>query len=143
MSTPAYDLFDELEADSKVNETELDRELLRIPYLQSKWMKRYIAMNRQLRAADRLLAVVKNERSNYYLGLADEDAYRDEPLNRKALKTDLPDRLACDADYCQAREDADTLRDVAVAVEKFITSLNNRGYNLGKAVEYVKWKNGG
>jgi hypothetical protein len=138
-----YDLFDELEADSKVNETELDRELLRIPYLQSKWMKRYIALNRQLRAADRHTALVKNERSNFYLGLASEDDYRVEPLNRKALKTDLPDRLSCDVEYCTAREDADTLRDVTVAVEKFVTSLNNRGFNLKAAVDYLRWKNGG
>lgn len=138
-----FDLFGELEKDSKIDEMNLDHELTRIPYLQSKWMKHYIRLNRDLRQAERHANTVKLVRSNYYLGLASDDVYRQAPLNRKILKTDLPDVLAADPELSQAREDMEILRDVTLAVEKFISSLNNRGYNLKAAVDYLRWKNGG
>ena len=139
----AEGILEAISIDSKVDQTNLDTELTRIPYLQSKWMKVYLRLNKDLRRAERIAAQTKLDRSNYYLGLAPESVYKEQPLNRRALKTDIPDLLACDPAYCRAKEDLDQIADLASAVEKFISSLNNRGFNLGKAVDYVRWKNGG
>ena len=137
------DLFEELEQDSKIDNTNLDLELTRIPYIQSKWMKKFLRLSRQLRKAETAYAQVKLARSKYWMGLGDDDEYREAPINRKVLKTELPDYLAADPLVLAAQEEYEVLRDVAAMVEKFISSLNNRGYNLGKAVDYVRWKNGG
>jgi len=137
------DLFEELEEDSKIDNTNLDIELARIPYIQSKWMKRFIKLSKDVRQAEREYAVIKLKRSNYWQGLGTDEEYREQPLNRKVLKTELNDFLAADMVVVDAADRLDTLKEVAAVVEKFITSLNNRGYNLGKAVDYVRWKNGG
>lgn len=142
MSAPE-DIFDEMERDSKVDETNLSGELSKIPYLHAKWLKRYHALNRQLRGCEQRLAEVKLKRSNYYMGFASDSEYAVAPLFRKVLKTDLNDVLAADPEYSKAYDDVEVVREVAVLVEKFISSLNNRGYNLGKAVDFIRWKNGG
>lgn len=137
------EILADIEADSKIDQTNLDGELTRIPYLQGKWMKVYIGLNKELRKAERIHASLKLDRGNYFMGLAPESAYKEQPLNRKVLKSELAEILACDPPLCRAKEDMDAIADITVAVEKFIGSLNNRGYNLGKAVDYVRWKNGG
>lgn len=143
MSKTPEEIFADLDADSKIDQTNLDTELTRIPYLQGKWMKLYVALNKDLRRAERICAQVKLERGNYHLGLSKEEVYKEFPLNRRVIKSELADTLACDPDYCRAKEALDTTADITMAVEKFISSLNNRGFNLGKAVDYVRWKNGG
>jgi hypothetical protein len=136
------DLFEELEQDSKVDNTNLDLELARIPYLQSKWMKRYIQLSRDVRREEAAYARVKLARSNYWMGLASDEVYKDEPLTRRVLKAELPDILAADPKVQEASDRLETFREVALVVEKFISTLNNRGYNLGKAVDFVMCKNG-
>lgn len=143
MSKTPDEIFDDIAADSKIDQTNLDTELTRIPYLQSKWMKLYIALNKDLRRAERIAAQVKLDRSNYHLGLAKDEVYKEFPINRRVIKSELADTLACDPEYCRAKETLDATADMTLAVEKFISSLNNRGFNLGKAVDYVRWKNGG
>lgn len=137
------EILSDIESDSKIDQTNLDGELTRIPYLQGKWMKVYIALNKNLRKAERIHASTRLDRSNYYMGLAPDSVYKEHPINRKVLKSELPEILSCDPALCRAKEEMDVLADITVAVEKFIGSLNNRGYNLGKAVDYVRWKNGG
>lgn len=144
MSERTHDeILADIDKDSKIDETNLSGELTRIPYLHAKWMKTYIGLNKALRKAERIHASVKLERSNYHQGLAGEAAYKEFPLNRKVLKSELPEILAADPPVCRAKEAMDELADITMAVEKFISSLNNRGFNLGKAVDYVRWKNGG
>ncbi len=138
-----YDLFDELEKDAKVDETNLDGEVLKTAYLQSKWMKRYIKLNSDYRAAKRKTAKVYLERQQYYLGTASDEVYAAEPLNRKVLKSEVSDWLDADEKVQEAREEEEILKDVTLAVEKFITTLNNRGMNINSAINYLKWKNGG
>lgn len=143
MSKTPDEILDEIAADSKIDQTNLDGELTRIPYLHGKWMKTYVGLNKEMRRAERIAAQIKLDRANYHLGLAGDDVYKEFPLNRRAIKSDLPDILACDPEYCRAKEGLDATADITLAVEKFISSLNNRGFNLGKAVDYVRWKNGG
>lgn len=137
------DLFTELEADSKIDNTSLDLELTRIPYLQSKWMKRYVQLSRDVRREESAFARVKLARSNYWTGLAPDDVYKEEPLTRRVLKAELADVLSADPKVQEAQDRLETFKEVALVVEKFISTLNNRGYNLGKAVDFVRWKNGG
>ena len=138
-----YDLFDELEADAKVDETNLDGEVLKTAYLQSKWMKRYIKLNSDYRQAKRKTAKIYLERQQYYLGTAGDEVYAAEPLNRKVLKSEVGDWLDADEKVQAAKEEEEILKDVTLAIEKFITTLNNRGMNINSAINYLKWKNGG
>ena len=51
MSKTPEEILADIEADSKIDQTNLDGELTRIPYLQGKWMKVYIGLNKELRKA--------------------------------------------------------------------------------------------
>ena len=138
-----FDLFEELEKDSKIDQTNLDDELSKIPYIHGKWLKQYIKVNADLRRAEKEYARLKLAKTEYYSGTAPDAVYKQTPLNRKVLKSEVPDYLRADGELQDLEEKVDVLKDVAMVVEKFISSLNNRGYNLGKAVDYVRWKNGG
>lgn len=136
-------LLDEIAADSKIDETHLDSELLNIPYIQAKWMKRYINLNKVCRRLAADLAHMKILRTNYYMGRAGEDVYKEFPINRIVLKGELEEVLAADKEMVDAQELHAEIKDMVSAIEKFITSLNNRGYNIGKAIDYLKWSRGG
>ena len=92
------EILADIEADSKIDQTNLDGELTRIPYLQGKWMKVYIGLNKELRKAERIHASLKLDRSNYFMGLAPESVYKEQPLNRKVLKSELAEILAHNRD---------------------------------------------
>ncbi len=141
--TPNFDIFEELEKDSKVDKTNLDDEITKIPYIHGKWLKVFIYLQKQLREATREYEKKRIKLVEYYLGHASDEVYVERPLNRRLLKSEVEDYLKIDEELVNLKENAEIISSTLLTVEKFITELNWRGSNLGKAIEFLRWKNGG
>lgn len=121
---------------------DLDSESIKITSLQSKWIQRHADSLRLLNKANRKLASIEKERTQYYLGKMPDEVYKQEPLNLKVLKGDLPLYLNSDEQYAQVKELVDDLTIAINMIELFIKDLQQRSFNIRNAIEYQKFKAG-
>ena len=78
-----------VDKDLKLDDTELDRESLRNPYLYDKYLKFFITSDLELKKLKKEYDVLRLEKFEYYTGKADPEVYRENPKGIKVLKGDL------------------------------------------------------
>ena len=83
------ELFAKTEQDLKIEDTELDRESLRTPYLYDKYLKMYITSGLETTKIQKKYDALKLEKFEYYTGKADPEVYKENPKGIKVLKGDL------------------------------------------------------
>ena len=132
----------EIEKDSVIDDTRLEHESLRIPMLQAKYYRFFLAELRELKAAEYELGIVRKERTFYYMGKAPDEVYRQEPMDFKVLKSDLDLYMDADEKYVRARTRFDLQKAKTELLEGFIKTLNNRSFTIKNAIEYMKFKAG-
>ena len=136
------ELCDMIEADSVIDKNYLDREALKVPSLHAKYYRIFMDAIRVLRAQEQKLKEVKKDRSDYYLGKADDQVYKDEPLNFKVIKADLDLYLDADEKYSSAVARRDEQRMKVTMLEDFIKTLNNRSFLISNAINFAKFQAG-
>lgn len=131
--------------DSKIDQSKLDIEALRISEIHHKYYKMFIPEKIKLRKMKEDLRALKKLKWEYYNNNLSPEECHDlgwEPLRRKLLKTDV-DRFV-DADSLIIGE---TLK-IAVQEEKvayledIIKTLKTRSFNLRVAMDFLKFTNG-
>jgi hypothetical protein len=136
------DIRDLMEKDSKIDDTALDAESLKIPYLHSKWYGIFIDELRLLRGLEQEYNRLLKEKTEYYLGKADDEVYEKKPLDHKILKQDLDIYLRADDDLMKL-ESRKILQQMKVEmIENFIKNINQRTFIIRNAIEFMKFKNG-
>jgi hypothetical protein len=136
------DIRDLMEKDSKIDDTALDAESLKIPYLHSKWYSIFIDELRLLRGLEQEYNRLHKEKTEYYLGKADDEVYEKKPLDHKILKQDLDIYLKADDDLMKL-ESRKILQQMKVEmIESFIKNINQRTFIIRNAIEFMKFKNG-
>lgn len=136
------ELMDSIEQDSKIDKNKLDLEALKIPSLHAKYYRHFMDAIRTLRAVEQSLKDQKKNRSDYYLGKADDQVYKDEPLNFKVIKADLDLYLEADPKYATSVARRDEQRMKVTLLEDFIKTLNNRSFLISNAINYMKFQAG-
>ena len=136
------DLKHMMEQDSVIDHANLDREALKIPYLHGRWYGFFIDESRLYRSLMNEYRQLKRFKMEYYLGKCPDDVYEREPLNLKILKQDLDIYMESDAELNALEEKMNTQKLKVEMIESFVKSLNNRGYNIKCAVDFIKFKNG-
>lgn len=136
------ELTQEIENDSIIDPIQLDKESLRIPYLQAKYFKIFMEEFKILKGMEQEFARVKKDRSLYYLGKADDEDYRKEPKDHKVLKQDLDLYLNADENVSRLEGKRVLQKAKVEMVESFLKSLNNRGFQIKNAIEWKKFQAG-
>lgn len=136
------EIEDLIAGDSELDENRLDFESLRIPLLHSKYYRIFMDEMRVLKEIQFQLAVQKKKKTEYYLGRAPDEEYREKPLDLKILKTDLDLYLAADEDLGRLERDSAMQKLKVEMLEKFISSLNQRGFSIKTALDFKKFKAG-
>lgn len=136
------ELKDMMEQDSVIDNSNLDRAVLNIPYLHGKWYGFFIDESRLYRSFLSEYKRLKREKMEYYLGKAPDDAYEARPLDLKILKQDLDFYMESDEELISMEERLNTQKLKVEMIESFVKSLNNRGYNIKCAIDFIKFKNG-
>ena len=136
------ELKEMMEADSAIDNANLDREVLKIPYLHGKWYAFFIDESRMYRSILSDYKRRKREKMEYYLGKSPDEVYQDKPLDLKILKQDLDFYMESDEELIALEERLATQKLKVEMIESFVKSLNNRGYNIKCAIDFLKFKNG-
>jgi len=136
------DILKMIEVDSIIDNAQLDQESLKIPQLHGKYYKVFIEELRVLKGYDKDYNALKRDRTEYYLGKSSDEIYKEEPLDQKIIKQDLDLYLEADDKLSTLRAKRDMQKAKVEMVEGFIKSLNNRGFQIKNAIDFLRFKNG-
>lgn len=137
------DIMAQIEGDSTIDHARLDFESLKIPLLHGKYYKIFIEELRILKMYDKDYNFLKKDRTEYYLGKSNDEVYKTEPLDSKIIKQDLDLYLDADDKLATLKAKRDMQKAKVEMVESFIKSLNNRGFQIKNAIDFMRFKNGG
>lgn len=139
------ELFNEWDKDSSIDKTKLDDESLRITKLHHKYYKLFIAERSRFRHLEGELKKLKLEKTEFYTqGHNEETRAKGWKLPAKGviIKSDVPMYVEADQDIIDLTLKIGIQQEKIEFLESIIKSLNNRGYNIKTAVEFIKFMNG-
>lgn len=132
-----------IEKDSEIDLTNLTNHSIEIPKLSSKYNKILYGFIDLSKRADIKLSTIKRELYEYYRGYADDNVYKEKPLNRKPQAGEVDMYIKADPDYQKIQKIADDINLKIKLIESFVTQLNNRSFMIKNAIEWEKFKQGG
>ena len=138
------ELFLEVEKDlGPIDDSELDRESLRTPYLFNKYLKFLVTVSIAYKNVEENYNKMRLEKYHYYTGKADPEVYKNEPFDLKVMKTDVHMYLDADDDLSKMRKSLEYSKQRIEYVEKTLKNIQDRNWNIKNAIEWRKFKEGG
>lgn len=124
------------ERDSKIDDTELDTEALKIPQLHSKYLNLHsdYTLLKEKTEADQKKII--RELWEYYSGKSEE------PFHIKLLKQDVVMYIESDERYQKNLNKLKYYTTIVNYLKEVITNINNRSYAIRNALEWRKFLNG-
>lgn len=129
--------------DANIDETELSHESLRTPSLYTKYANIRYDLEMQLAELYEEQNKTKLRLSDYYLGKADDEVYKEKPKKIKVLKTDVDTYIKGDDEYNQLFKRVRQAEAILKQVEDFLKQISSRGFYIKNAIDYQKFQNGG
>ena len=136
------EFYDDTKKDLVIEESELDRESLRTPYLYDKYLKMYQETKLHLRKVQQKYNVLKLEKHRYYTGNADPEVYKENPFGIKVIKQDLELYLNADPELSKVFDMVDYASVIKDFLEKTLKNIENRNWNIKNAIEWRKFLSG-
>lgn len=131
-----------IEEDSAIDQTDLSSESLKISKLQSKWIRILAEMSLEIRDLQVQFNLMQQRRSLYYTGKLPDEVYKEEPLQIRVLKQDLPNFLKSDPKLLKLETQLHTATICVNMVEHFMKDLSQRSFNIKNAIDYQKFRAG-
>lgn len=139
------DIFAHWEQDSIIDRTMLDTEALKIPKLHHKYFKIYTNERLVLRKLEAQLKQLKLEKYEFYTqGPTQEQhakGWKLPPIG-KILKADSNQYVEADNDIVNVSLKIGIQLEKIELLESIIKSLQNRGYNIKAAIDFLKFQQG-
>jgi hypothetical protein len=133
------------EQDSKIDKTELADESLKIPQLHHKYYKIYSNEKLILRKLNTQYKQLRLQKFEFYTQGPNEET-EDKgwvlPAIGRILKADAAQYIEADNDLIQLSLKIGIQEEKIEFLESIIKTLNNRGYNIHTALEFIKFMNG-
>ncbi len=133
------------EQDSKIDKTELADESLKIPQLHHKYYKIYSNEKLILRKLNTEYKQLRLQKFEFYTQGPNEET-EDKgwvlPAIGRILKADVAQYIEADNDLIQLSLKIGIQEEKIEFLESIIKTLNNRGYNIHTALEFIKFMNG-
>ena len=139
------ELFNEWDKDSELDKTRLDDESLKIPKLHHKYYRLFVVEKSKLRQLEGEMKKLKLEKNEFYSqGHNDETRAKGWRLPAKGIiiKNDVPIYVEADTDVIDLSLKIGVQQEKIEFLESIIKTLNNRGYNIKTAVQFIKFVNG-
>lgn len=131
--------------DCKIDETELGTESTKIPQIHNKYMKIYMG---ERAVYFKMQAELKRQRrklSEYYLGELDlpdlKEMGRDQ-FYKKLLKNEVETYVESDSEMIETVLKVSMQGEKINYLEAILKSLNNRGFNIKNAIEWLRFTSG-
>lgn len=140
------DIMSLWEKDSKIDQTELANESLKVPQLHHKYYKIYVEEAIRLKDLEMKYKSLYKLKYEYYMGTIDKqtlDQYGWEPNPLRILKQDLSIYIDSDVDLQQKTATIEMQKQKLSMIESIIKTINNRGYLIKNAIDWERFKVGG
>ena len=139
------DILEQWNKDSEVDRTELGDEALKIPKLHHKYYQIYITEKLALRSLDADMKKLRLNKYEFYTQGHTEETRSlgwELPAKGMILKTDIPMYMDADKETVKLSLKIGIQQEKVELLESIIKSLNNRGYNIKAAIEWIRFTNG-
>ena len=136
------ELYDEIEKDLKIDDTELDLESIRTPQLHNKYLKLYTKHSLQLKKLQDDYKVMYRLKWEYYTGKAPSEIYASKPFDLKILKADIGIYLDADGELQQLSQRIAYAKEITNYLEKILREINNRNWTIRNTIEWKKFIHG-
>ena len=131
--------------DSKLDDTELDIESLKIPNLHAKYLKLLAENKVKLKALRVRQKQLYNTLYNYYKGdmnnKEDLAVLNREPWPKTVLKQDMPMYIEADNDMVKLSAKIGLQEEVVGVCEEILKSINTRGFTIKNAIDWRRLTN--
>ena len=131
--------------DSKLDDTELDLESLKIPNLHAKYLKLLAENKVKLKALRVKQKQLYNTLYNYYKGdmnnKEDLAILKREPWPKTVLKQDMPMYIDADDDMVKLSAKIGMQEEVVSVCEEILKSINTRGFTIKNAIDWRRLTN--
>lgn len=139
------DLYDMWSEDSEIDATELADESLKISKLHNKYMRIYSDERIVLLRLQADMKILKKEKYEFYAdGPTKETVAKGWTLPPKGtiIKSEIATYLEADQDIIDLSLRIGYQSQKIEFIESVVKSLNNRGYNIRAAIDFIKFTNG-
>lgn len=130
--------------DCSIDRTSLDTESLKIPSLHSKYYKIYLREKIQLKAEENDYNSFYKIKHEYYTGKLSQEELNEygwQPF-QFVLKNDLSIYINSDREISDRLLKLQLQREKVDLLESIIKTLNNRGFLIKNAVDFIRFSNG-
>ena len=134
------------EKDSVIDRTELGDEAIRIAKLHHKYYNMLSNERLILRKYEMDMKTLKLEKYEFYTQGPNEETVKKGwrmPASGKILKSEVGMYLEADADVLKQGAKTAMQQEKVDALDSMVKSLNNRGYNIKAAIDWIRFTNGG
>lgn len=131
--------------DSEINRHALDDESLKIPKLHSKYYSFYSKERLLKFKLEAEMKKLKLEKFEFYSQGPSEETKKKGwkyPAKGLILKTEIPMYIEADSDIINLTLKIALQNEKTEFLESCIKSLNNRGFNIKSAIDFIKWTAG-
>lgn len=138
-------IFDLWAEDSQLDRADLAHEALQIPALHHKYYKIYSNERLALRSLEAELKVLKQDKFEFYTQGPTKETHEKGwalPPVGKVLKADSNGYIEADKDIIALSLKIGLASEKVELLESIIRSLQNRGYQIKTALDFVKFQNG-
>ena len=131
--------------DREIDYTELGTESIRIPQIHDKYLKIYTDERIKLRGLEFELSKLVRAKTDWYAGrMSQEDLEErgwDQFLGR-LLKNDISNYIESDNDVIKIKQHIAILQEKNNYLDSIIKMLNNRGFQIKNALDWLKFSHG-
>jgi hypothetical protein len=138
--------FDELQlmvdADLKIDDTELDIESIKTPQIHNKYLKFYTQFCLQLKKVRDERKSLYRDKWEYYTGKSPPEVYQEKPFDLKILRTDVPIYLDADPELQEIGQKEEYIKMMVEYTERILKEINNRNWTIRNTIEWKKFLHG-
>jgi hypothetical protein len=139
------DIVSEWDKDSKIDETELGDESVKIPKLHNKYLKIFMGERITLFKMKAENKRIRKTLLEYYLGELDRDELKElgrDQFYKKLLKNEVDTYIESDNMFIEHTLKVSMQQEKVDYVEAIIKSLNSRGFQIKSAIDWFRFTNG-
>lgn len=139
------DISTHWEKDSDIDKTELADEALKIPKLHHKYYQFYVTEKMLLRTYESQLKQLKLDKYEFFSQGPNEETQSKGwklPAKGLILKTDIPMYMEADQDIINMSLKIGLQQEKVEYLESILKTLNNRGYSIKSAIDWIRFTSG-
>jgi hypothetical protein len=137
--------FKAIEADLRIDESDLASESLRTPQLHNKYLMLLMRLKNKKDKVENEYKVLEKNKWLYYTGKMSEEQQKElgwEPFDLNILRTDVDRILYADIELIELQNKLNEITRIINYVEDIVKIISNRQWSIRSAIDWMKFTNG-